>query len=86
MPATDSVLTQEELARLGIEFFDRHVRPRLRPEDGGKFVAIDTAAGEFEIDDDDYSAVARLLASHPGADVWLMRADGTPAYRMRRAS
>jgi len=83
MPATDVLHTKEELARLGIEFFDRRVRPSLRPEDGGKFVAIDTVAGAFEIDEDDYAAVTRLLANHPDADVWLMRADGTPAYRLR---
>jgi hypothetical protein len=50
------------------------VRPTLRPEDDGKFVAIDVTTGEFEIDGDDYTAVMRLRSRKPEADMWLMRA------------
>jgi hypothetical protein len=67
-----------ELARLGAEVFDRRVRPSLRPEDDGKFVAVDVVSGEYEIDQDDYAAVTRLRARVPAADVWLARA-GSPA-------
>ena len=63
MPATESHRTPEELARLGAEAFDRHVRPTLRPEDDGKFVAIDVVTGDYEIDEDDYAAVMRLRAA-----------------------
>ncbi len=72
----------KELARLGAEVYDRQVRPSLRPEDDGKFVAIDVITGEFEIDDDDYTVVTRLLARVPAADVWLLRAGYPTAYRM----
>ncbi len=76
--------TPEELARAGSEVFDRQVRPVLRPDDDGKFVAIDIDTGDHEIDADDYAAVKRLRARHPLAEVWLGR-DGQPAaYRMRR--
>lgn len=47
MPTTESHRTPEELARLGAAAFDRHVRPALRPEDDGKFVAIDVVTGEY---------------------------------------
>src|SRR5262249_21557171 len=60
MPGTQPRRTPEELARLGSEVFDRHVRPMLRPEDDGKFVAIDVDTGDHEIDEDDYAAVTRL--------------------------
>jgi hypothetical protein len=73
-----------EDARRGQEAFERHVRPLLRPEDAGKFVAIDIETGNHEIDADDYAATGRLLARLPAARVWLMRAGESTAYRMRR--
>ncbi len=38
-----------EEARRGQEAFDRFVKPKLRPEDDGKFVAIDILSGSYEI-------------------------------------
>jgi hypothetical protein len=74
----------EEVARLGAEIFHRRIRPTLQPADDGKFVAIDVATGDFELDDDDYAAVARLRTRYPSAEVWLERAGQTTAYQMRR--
>ena len=65
MPTTKRNL--DELARLGGNIFDRQVRPGLRPEDDGKFVAIDVETGDYEIDEDDYAAVARLRSRKPAA-------------------
>jgi hypothetical protein len=84
MPGTGSHPTPDELARLGSEAFDRHVRPMLRPEDDGKFVAIDIDTGDHEIDEDDYAAVMRLRTRRPSAEVWLGRIGQPAAYRMRR--
>jgi hypothetical protein len=84
MPATEPQHTPEELARLGAEAFDRYVRPTLRPEDDGKFVAIDVVTGDHEIDQDDYAAVMRLRARRPSADVWLARVGHPTAYKLRR--
>ena len=83
MPTTGSGRTAEELSRLGAETVDRLVRPLLRPEDDGKFVAVDVQSGEYEIDEDDYAAVSRLLARKPSAEVWLGRIGQSAAYRMR---
>ena len=74
--------TLEELDRLGSEIFDRRVKPTLRPEDHGKFVAIDVDTGEYEMDEDDYTAVMRLLARVPAADSWLIRAGYPTTYRI----
>jgi hypothetical protein len=82
MATTTMQRTPAELARLGEEMFDRRVRPGLRPEDDGRFVAIDVDSGEYEIDDDDYSAVMRLKARVPSADVWLARAGSPTTYRI----
>ncbi len=86
MPATETRRSPEELARLGAEVFVRRLRPMLRPEDDGKFVAIDIGTGEFELDDDDYSAVARLRSRRPEAEIWLGRVGAPAAYRMGRRS
>jgi hypothetical protein len=84
MPAAEPRRSPDEVARLGSELFERQVRPALRPEGDGKFVAVDIATGDFELDEDDYSAVTRLRARRPSADVWLGRVGQPAAYRMRR--
>ena len=84
MTALDSQRTPEELARLGAEILDRRVRPMLRPDDDGKFVAIDVGTGDFELDDDDYTAVARLRTRSPQAEIWLGRVGAPAAYRIGR--
>jgi hypothetical protein len=84
MTVLDPHRTPEELARLGGEVFDSRVRPMLRPDDDGKFVAIDVVTGDFEIDDDDYTAVVRLRARRPEAEIWLGRVGAPAAYRMGR--
>jgi hypothetical protein len=85
MPATESNRSTEEVARLGVEVFDRQVQPFLRPEDDGKFVAVDIGTGSYEIDNDDYAAVMRLRARLPAAEVWLARAGYPAAYKIRHA-
>lgn len=74
MPTTNPRRSLDELARLAGSIFDSQIRPVLRPEDDGKFVAIDVETGAYEIDEDDYTAVMRLRARQPDADMWLMRA------------
>jgi hypothetical protein len=74
--------TLDEVAGLGKEIFDRQVRSVLRPVDDGKYVAIDVETGDYEIDEDDYAAVARLRSRKPAADVWLMRVGYPTTYRM----
>lgn len=82
MAATEPPRSPDELARLGTEVFERQVRPALRPEDDGKFVAIDVRTGEYEVDEDDHAAIARLRGRVPAADVWLARAGHPAAYRI----
>lgn len=72
----------EEFARRGREAYDSRVRPALRPEDDGKYVAIDIESGDFEVDGDDFAATDRLLARRPAAQTWLMRVGEPTAYRI----
>lgn len=84
MIASDSSRTPAETAQPGTEVFEGKVKPRLRPEDHGKFVAVDIPTGEYEVDEDDYSAVKRLRRRMPNADIWLARAGFPAAYRISR--
>ena len=69
-------------ARRGQEAFDRYVKPKLRPEDDGKFVAVDIQSGSYEIDAEDYQATGRLMERIPGARIWLFRAGQAATIRI----
>ena len=77
----DAVLAAEE--KLADAVYDRVVKPALRPEDDGKYVAVAYDVEDFEVDADDYTAISRLLARRPGARLWLMRAGDEATYRIR---
>ena len=79
-PATDDARLAED-ERRAEEVYYHLIRPVLRPEDEGKYVAVES--GDFEIDADDYAATGRLLARRPGARLWLMRTGPSAAYRLR---
>ena len=83
MPAAldDARLAEDE--RRAEAIYDRLIRPILRPEDEGKYVAVAVESGDFEIDADDYAATGRLLARRPKERLWLMRTGPSAAYRLR---
>lgn len=81
MPTATQPISPDEVERLGEETFQNMVRPNLQPEDDGKFVAIDVVSGGYEVDTDDYTAVKRLEARRPDAEIWLMRAGHPTAYK-----
>ena len=85
MPATEQRRSPDEIARLGAEAVDRYVEPVRRPEDEDKFVAIDIDTGDYELDEDDYTAVMRLRGRRPSAEIWLGRIGQPEAYRMRQS-
>ena len=72
-----------DIARLGQEAYERHVRPKLRPEDDGKFVAIDVETGDYEIGIDDLSVSVRMRDRSPAERIWLLRVGHVAAYRIR---
>lgn len=84
MPAIEQRRSLEAIGRLGTEVYARLVRPSLRPEDNGKFVAVDIDTGDYEVDKDDYAAVMRLRARNPAAEIWLEMAGQPTACKIRR--
>lgn len=77
---TEPRRSPEEVAKLGQDIFDRVVKPNLKPEDDGNYVAIDLETEEYEIDVNDYEAMMRLTNRRRGAHIFIMRI-GKP-YRM----
>jgi len=71
--------TNEELARLGDEIYERDVAPKMGPEDQGKVVVIEVESGDFEVDKDGIAADDRLRARHPDALFWFRRV-GSPYF------
>jgi len=84
MSATAPRWSRDEFARRRDETYAQRVLPFLRPEDDGKFVAVDVESGAFEVDEDDHAAVSRLHRRMPGAQVWLLRVGQQAAHRLRR--
>ncbi len=74
--------TAETCGAMGEAIYDRHIKPALRPEDLGKFVAIDVDSGNYVIDSDDWTASHRLVEQHPNAQVYIMKAGHRAAYQM----
>ncbi len=73
--------SDEEFARRGDEVYEREVRPRLRADDEGKFVAIDIETGAYELDAHELTALDRLAARRRDAPVWLTRVGRPYVYR-----
>ncbi len=76
--------SKEEFAQRGDAIYERDIRPRLQPEDKGKFVLIDIETGAYEIDANELVASDRLLARYPEAQVWMVRVGSRYVHRLPR--
>ena len=74
--------TPEEIARIAEGIYERDIRPKLRPQDKGKFLVLDIQTGEYEIDEDDLSASERLRARVPHGEYFGLRIGYTTAYTL----
>lgn len=73
-----------EIARRGQEAYDQHVLPLLKPEDDGKFVAIDIETGDYEIGTQSYAVSRKMRDRVPAERIWLMRVGHKAAFKMRK--
>jgi hypothetical protein len=73
--------SKEEFAHRGDTIYASTVRPHLKPEDDGRFVALDIDSSQFEIDDDELAACDRLRARLPEAQIWLVRVGSRYVHR-----
>lgn len=73
MPVREPRLTKEEHARLGMEIYEKRVRPQVEAGNHGKIVAIDVETGEFEVADQTLAAAEQLMTRCPDAQIWFVR-------------
>ena len=73
MATTKRRYSKEEFARRGDAIYEKDVRPQLKADDEGKFVAIDIESGEFAIDADELKACLKLRKRIPDAQIWMVR-------------
>lgn len=64
---------KEEIARLGLEIYERDIKPRVEAAYRGKVIAIDVDSGDYATADTASVAAKRLRTHRPDAGVWLMR-------------
>jgi len=81
MTSTERRYSKDEFAQRGDAIHEREIRGNLKPEDRGKFVAIDIDSGEFDVDADELTACDRLRARLPDAQIWLVRVGSRHVHR-----
>lgn len=75
-------IPEEEIVPRGREIYERLVRPKLHPQDEGKFVVIDVLGGGYAVDDEEEAAFSRAAENaDPEALFFFARVgvDGAPA-------
>ncbi len=65
--------SKEDFARLGDKIYESQIRSQVEEGNHGKIVAIDIETGAFEVDASEIAACDRLEASHPDAQIWIVR-------------
>lgn len=73
--------SKEEFAQRGDTIYESTVRPRLKPEDDGRFVAVDIETSDFEIADEELTPCDRLRARLPEAQIWMVRIGSRYVHR-----
>jgi hypothetical protein len=64
---------KEEFAQRGDALYESQIRSKVEAGNHGKIVAIDLETGDFEVDASEIAACDRLEASHPEAQIWMVR-------------
>jgi hypothetical protein len=73
MGSVERRYSKEEFARRGDAIYENDVRPLLKPNDKGKFAAIDIESGLYEINADELKACQKLRKRIPDAQIWMVR-------------
>jgi hypothetical protein len=82
MGTTKRRYSKEEFARRGDAIYEKDVRPLLKADAKGKFVAIDIESRMFEIDADEMKAGNKLRKRIPDAQIWMVRVGCRSVHRI----
>ncbi len=74
-------LSPAEVVRIGEVIYEEKLRSSVETDENiGKHIIIDIETGQYEIDRDGLAASHRLLAKHPGAELYGGRIGYDAAY------
>ena len=77
---------KEEFARRGDAIYESRVLPGLAESDRLRFCAVDLESEQFELADDELTAVRRLRSRFPQAQPWVVRVGMPFVKRIGRRS
>jgi hypothetical protein len=80
-PSVKRRYSKEEFAERGDTIYESDVRPHLKPDDDGKFAAIDIETGNYEIHEDELAVCDKLRARVPDAQIWMIRVGSRYVHR-----
>jgi hypothetical protein len=63
----------EELAKLGVEFYEKHLKHILEPEHNGEFIAIEPYSKRYFINKDSTQVALDALAEMPESNFYFAR-------------
>jgi hypothetical protein len=76
----------EEVVSRGEAIYRQTIRDRVEAGNKGRFLVLDIESGDFEIDDDDLEATARVMAKRPDAVLYGLRIGYPTAYRLGKGA
>ena len=82
MSIENTELCPDEVARRAEDLYYRDIRPKVMPQEKGKFLTLDIYSGDYEIDEDGLSANKRLRTRRPGGEFFCIRIGYTAANKM----
>ena len=71
-----------DAATAGRAIYKKKILPFMKDKDRGKVVVIDVNSGDYEVADDDATALFRLLERQPDAFTWTERVGYPVAHRI----
>ncbi len=74
--------SSHEIAERGRKLHDEQLCAKVTPGNTGKFLVVDVETGEYEIDQDELTALKRVKAKRPDAPRYLLRIGHHGAYRL----
>jgi hypothetical protein len=74
--------TKEEVTERGEAIYQQQIRAKVEVENKGRFLVVDIETGEYEIDDDELTAIKRAYSKRPEGEFYLLRIGYPTAHRL----
>ena len=74
--------SKEEVVRRGKELYEQQIRSKVEDGNKGKMLIIDIETVEYELDQDELTAIRRARTKRPGAVLFGMRIGYPTAHKI----